>query len=279
MRSMAVWAVGILAAAALHAAPSKAPLSVEEIASRNAAARGGVENWRNIQSMAWTGHIESDRLRSGQVPFTFEFVRPNKSRFEINGADNHAIRLFDGTGGWKIHPARNGGGDTKPYTPEELRFAADAQVIDGLLIDHAAKGVTLALQSRGEVDGRKGYNLRATLRSGAARYVWIDAKTFLEIREDRLSRDPAGHTVVTSVHYQNYQPVQGLMISLVIESRMADGKLGDRMVIERVALNPPIKNTEFAHPFMGGGPATVTIGPDAGVPTALQPRGAAPAQP
>jgi hypothetical protein len=279
MRSMAVWAVGILAAAALHAAPSKAPLSVEEIASRNAAARGGVENWRNIQSMAWTGHIESDRLRSGQVPFTFEFVRPNKSRFEINGADNHAIRIFDGTGGWKIHPARNGGADTKPYTPEELRFAADAQVIDGLLIDHAAKGVTLALQGRGEVDGRKGYNVRATLRSGSARYVWIDAKTFLEIREDRLSRDPAGHTVVTSVHYQNYQPVQGLMIPLVIESRMADGKLGDRMVIERVALNPPIKNTQFAHPFMGGGPATVTIGPDAGASTAPQPRGAAPAQP
>jgi hypothetical protein len=58
---------------------------------------------------------------------------------------------------------------------------------------------------------------------------------------------------------------------------MADGKLGDRMVIERVALNPPIKNTEFAHPFIGGGPATVTIGPDAGAPTVPQPRGAVPA--
>ena len=54
MRSMAVWAVGILAAAALHAAPSKAPLSVEEIASRNAAA------------------IESARgpAAAGQIPLT-----------------------------------------------------------------------------------------------------------------------------------------------------------------------------------------------------------------
>ncbi len=184
------------AAATSEPAPAKpdpaAGLTAAQIVEKNVVARGGLEAWRAIQTMVWAGHVQSPAAPIPSVPFVLEEKRPNKSRFEIVMEGQKSLRVFDGTSGWKARAASNGKPDVQPYNEQEIQFARDAGIIDGPLIDYEAKGVSIALGSVGEVDGRKAYRINAVLPSGMRQVVWIDAETFLDLRLDRETRNIRG---------------------------------------------------------------------------------------
>jgi hypothetical protein len=142
--------------------------------------------------------------------------------------------------------------EVQPYTAEELRFARGAAMIDGPLMDYAARGAQVVLaEGAFEVEGRKAYALDLRLASGSSYKVWIDAQTFLELRYDRESVNAQGRTIVSSVYFADYRAVEGLRLPFTIETGTADGKARDRLVIERVALNPPLDDRAFAKPGAG----------------------------
>ena len=175
--------------------------------------------------------------------------RPNKTRFEITSNEQHFLRIFDGTRGWRIRPGANGGPEAKPFSPEEADFARSEFVIDGPLIDYEAKGVTLKLAGVNEIDGRKAYQLELQLPSGASRRVWIDTETFLEVRADRPSTNPVAKGVPVSVYYRDYRDVDGVLIPMTIETRSSAGdSRSQKLVITKVTLNPSIPDISFSKP-------------------------------
>jgi outer membrane lipoprotein-sorting protein len=182
------------------------------------------------------------------VPFLLEQKRPDRTRFEVTVDGQKAVRVFDGTDGWKMRASATGRPEVQPYTADELRYARGAPMIEGPLMDHAARGATIALAGVQEVEGRKAYALDLRLATGSAYRVWIDAETFLELRYDREFMNAQGRPAVTSVYFTDYRAVEGLQLPLAIETGTADGKKRDRLVIERVALNPRLDDRTFAKP-------------------------------
>ncbi|HQR22406.1 MAG TPA: hypothetical protein PLE54_11000 [Burkholderiaceae bacterium] len=254
MRTLAA-AVAVLAWSVSSAAPMQKPLlatptlTADQVIARNVTARGGVESWRKVGTMTWLGHVEGSSGSSGPMPFVLELGRPNKTRFEIATVDRRFARIFDGTRGWRVRPAASGAPEVKPFSGEEVSYARDEFVIDGPLIDYESKGVVARLVGLDEVDGRKAYLLELTLPSGASRRHWIDAETYLDVRSDRPSTSPLARGVPVSVYYGDYRSVDGLMIPFTIEIRAADGtRASERLVIERVALNPKLPDRAFAKP-------------------------------
>lgn len=253
-RLLLLWCglASIVASAAVESVGPAGTLSVAQIVEKNVAARGGLEAWRRIETMAWTGHIEGSSSQARSLPFVLELKRPNKTRFEIMALNQVAVRVYDGTSGWKLRPTQTGKPDRQPYTPEELAFAHDGQVIDGLLIDHQAKGIAVALDGVDEIEGRKAYRLGVKLRSGVSHHVWIDAETFLDIKYDRVSRNALGRSATVWVSYRDYRTIDGLQIPSVIELGAANGAATERMVIDKISLNPPLSDRVFAKPSMPG---------------------------
>src|SRR5205807_287914 len=128
----------------------------------------------------------------------------------------------------------------------------EAQGIDGLLIDHQAKGIEVALDGTDEVEGRKAYRLAVTLPYGPLRHVWVAADTFLELKYDRQSHAPGGRGGGTvTVFYRNYRAIDGLQIPMTIETG-AYGKGVEKMVIDSVTLNPLLPDRRFARPRLPG---------------------------
>ena len=220
-------------------------LTASQIVEKNVAARGGLEAWRKIQSMVWVGHIESANAPAPSLPFVLEMKRPNRTRFEIRLQNQTSIRMYDGTRGWKLRRASQGKPQVQPYTPEELNFARDAQVIDGLLVDYQEKGAAVVLDGVDDVDGHKAYRLNVTLPSGVSHHVWIDARTFLDVKYDRKSYNAVGQTAILSVNYRNFKTIGGLQIPLVIETHAEIAKATDRMLIDNVTLNPQLEDRDF----------------------------------
>ncbi|WP_211462941.1 LolA-like protein [Collimonas silvisoli] len=245
------------------AGPSSEPgLSAAQIVEKNVAARGGADAWRKIQTMIWVGHVESANVVLPTLPFVLELKRPNKTRFEITALNQVAVRVYDGANGWKLRPSRNGKPDLQPYTADELKFAHEEQVIDGPLIDYQAKGIAVALDGLDEVEGHKAYRLSVRLPSGVSHHVWVDAETFLDLKYDRETHTALGHSATVSVFYRNYQKVEGLQIPATIETGVGTAQRKNKLVIEKIALNPPLEDWRFGKPGTQGRTNAVSIGAD-----------------
>jgi hypothetical protein len=276
--------VGVLCAVVVWAgqsASSATPLgpipTLADIVAKNAAARGGKDAWHKVQTMVWGGHVESKDAPPGRtLQFLLEQKRPNRTRFEIFAEGQRSVRIYDGSSGWKLRAGSTGRPESQPYTEDELRFARGAQVIDGALMDYVARGATITLRGSGDVDGRRANVLDIRTPSGELHHLWVDAETFLEARQDREVRGASGAVAVTTVFYRDYRPFEGLQIPVVVEAASAAGATGNKLVIEKVAINPELDDGLFAKPQLSLGQRHGATVDTRGVAPGAAPRPAAP---
>ena len=239
---------GVADGGAAAGAPTAADLTTEQILTRYVAARGGAEAWHKIGTMGWTGHIESGPEGKSKLQFLMLFKRPNATRFEVVSQQQKSVRIYDGSQGWKLRPTSRGVPELADYTAEEGSFARDAAGLDGPLIDHRAKGVSVILEGQDLIEGHAAYRLKVVLPSGQTNTAWIDARSFLELRYDRTTRNGTGQTGVVSVYLRDYRKVEGLVLPFTIETGGGGGNTPDRMIIEKIAFNPALDAKLFARP-------------------------------
>jgi hypothetical protein len=267
---------------ATEATPSLPAMSVEQLVERNATARGGAGAWQKVKTMTLAGKMDAGRKRTDggviatnpaltraesrarsralvegkadkaadtviELPFTMDLERPNKTRLEIPFDGKTAVQVFNGTEGWKLRPFL-GRHEVETFKPEELKIAMATQELDGPLLNHAAKGVRVALDGTELVEGRPAYRLKLTLKDGSARRLWLDGQTFLEVKFEGAPRRRDGKMRAVATYYKDYRPDEGLVIAHLLETRVEGEKHADRIVIQRVVLNPTLTADRFAKP-------------------------------
>lgn len=228
------------------AAPSQP--TAEEIVARNVAARGGLDAWRGVHAMLWAGRVENGGGPTSSARFVLEQARPNRTRFGVSVTGEESLRVFDGQRGWKMRPKQGIRPDVQPFSAEEIRFAKDAEVIDGPLIDYAAHGNRISLGGLEDVEGKKAWRIDVLRGSGASETVWIDADTFLDLRYERTSYKPKGDEVKISIHYHDFRKFDGVQIPTVLDLGGGGSAASSRMVIEQVLINPELDEFAFAEP-------------------------------
>jgi hypothetical protein len=273
-------ALAALALASSGCWRSPSERAADRIAERNAAARGGLEAWRRVRSMSMSGTLEAGKPRdpvklaraysrpeselraearravargrdpSGerqvQLPFVLEMKRPRMTRLEIEFQGHKAVQVYDGKKGWKLRPFL-GRHEVEPFSAEELRAASRQAELDGPLIDWADKGSTVNLLGTEQVEGRDAYELEVRSGKGEVRHVWVDAKTFLDVKVDGTRRmDGKLRPVFT--YLRDYRPVGGVMIPHVMETTVEGVPGSERITVEHVTLNPDLADARFERP-------------------------------
>ncbi|MGA7178362.1 MAG: outer membrane lipoprotein-sorting protein [Thiobacillaceae bacterium] len=238
--------VSITATASSHITrPSK--LSAAQIVEHNVAARGGLKAWRAVNTLVLAGQLEAGGKKNTDLPFVMDMKRPHKSRLEIVFEDQTALQVYDGSKGWKIMPFL-GRDEVEPFTPDEAKLAANWAELDGPLVDYASKGTRIKLQGKEAVEGHDAYKLLLTMRDGVQRHVWIDAKTFLELKIDGDPHRLDGKIRNVAIYYRDYRAEHGLMIPHTLETVIEGGLKSHKMNIEQVMVNRPLGDTLFAKP-------------------------------
>ena len=267
-------------------APPPARLTGSQIVERHIAARGGVQTWHAVQTMSWSGKMEAGvgdsaarsalyvrnswALRNGkpsreavanadqaaakdkaaqqvELPFVLDMKRPNKARVEIVFAGKTAVQVYDGTNGWKLRPFLNRN-DVEPFTQEEAKSQVGKWDLDGPLLDYAAKGTKVELESVEPVEGRNAYKLKLTAKSGDVHRIWIDAQSFLDVKVEGTPRRMDGRSRTVWIYQRDFRPVQGLMIPFVLETAVDGYPDTHKMSIEKVTVNPELADKLFAKP-------------------------------
>ena len=268
-------------ALALAGAGCKSPAEREaaSIVEKNAKARGGLEGWREVKTISMSGKLDAGKTRDPvrlaqalmrtkdevraqarmalahpeefegklvQLPFVLEMERPGKTRLEIQFQGKTAVQVYDGKKGWKLRPFL-GRHEVETFSAEELRLASQQAEIDGPLIDYKSKGNKVEAAGTEKVEGRDAYKLKITLKTGEVRYVWVDSQTFLDLKTDG-SRKLDGKMRPVWTFYRDYKPVDGLMVPHLLETVVEGVKGSEKIIIEKVALNPKLDDARFGKP-------------------------------
>ena len=258
------------------------PMTAAQVLDKHIAARGGAQAWKSVQALQLSGKIdagngdnnaramqmvEASKKASGkgtakeiaaangpkdtdqqvELPFTLDLKRPNKTRLEIAFAGKTAVQVYDGQNGWKLRPYLNRN-DVEPFTADEAKTEAARDDLDGPLIGAAAKGARLDIAGAELVEGQPAYKLKVTQKNGNTREVWIDAKTFLDVKMDGFPRRMDGKERKVYVYQRDFRSVQGVMIPFVMETAVDGYPDTHKMTVEKAAVNPPLDESLFTKP-------------------------------
>jgi outer membrane lipoprotein-sorting protein len=235
--------------ATIGAARPEAPasLTAAQIIEKNVSAKGGLQAWRAVQTMSFSGKMEAGGKKNTQLPFVLEKKRPRKMRVELVFANDTAVQVYDGTNGWKVRPYL-GRREVERYSPEELKSASFESDVDGPLVDYAAKGNKAELEGIEQVENHDAYKLKITMKGGQVQHIWVDAGTFLEVKVEGTPRRMDGKMRPVSIYLRDYKDVNGLKIPYVIETAVQGNKDTHKIFIEKVAVNPKLEDSLFAMP-------------------------------
>lgn len=266
-----------------------AGLTAAQIVSKNVAARGGLKAWRAVQTISESGKMgaggdsresqaatnpamkrsgknaapmaSSPRLaQEAQLPFTLEMERPRRMRLELQFKGQTALQVYDGNNGWKVRPYLNRM-EVENFTEDELRKAALQADLDGPLVDCDTKGTKVELEGSEKVEDKDTYRLKLTMKDGHSTHVWIDAKTFLEVKIEGTPRRLDGREHSVEIYYRDYRAVDGLEIPFLLETKvlpLKDAAKGvrqssfppEKIAIDKVLINPKLDAAHFTKPVV-----------------------------
>ena len=253
-----------------------ASLTAAQIVEKNIAARGGLQAWRGLQTMTWTGKMDAgggdsaarsrrialapssstnhlamnpteSKAEQVQLPFTLYLKRGRKSRIELEFAGKKPVQVYDGTNGWKYRPFLNRE-EIEPFTSDELKSEAQKSDLDGPLVDYAAKGTKVESAGVEKVEGHDCYKLKLTLKSGDVQYVWIDTQSFLDVKISGTPRRMDGRMHNVYIYKRDFKTVQGLVLPQVLETAVDGYRDTHKMVIESLVINPKLDDSLFKKP-------------------------------
>jgi outer membrane lipoprotein-sorting protein len=248
-----MWLGGLVAVLLLcGVAPSLSAQTVTQIIAKVFVARGGLTKMRAIKSERVSGTISFGSEASG--PFVVELKRPLKMHMTLTVQNQTMVRVYDGTQGWANNPFA-GKANPEPMTDEDVQNISEEADFDGPLVDYAKKGNKLELVGKDKVEDKDVWRVRLTTKNGDVRYYLFDAGTFLLLKWEGKRRAEGKEFPVES-YFRDYRDVEGLKFSFQIDSGSSATDLTQKLVLDKIELNPEIPDSEFTKPAAAGDATT-----------------------
>lgn len=221
--------------------------SVDDLVARNVEARGGYEKLKTIQTIKIT--------RTVATPFSSVAVVIYKKRPQLYRAEQGpkgqppAARGINPDAAWDT--SAGGASVRRPAQAAAETRELDAD-FDGLLVDWKAKGRSVTLEGRESLPGGDAYKLKVATRSGPVRYVYLDARTYLDRRQTGVNDRQEAFVQ----DFSNWQVVDGVRFPFNIDEDRKGPQITQSFATytEKIELNVPMDDALFATPAGTAGP-------------------------
>jgi len=219
--------------------------SVDDLVAKSVAARGGDAKVKAIQSIKVTGTMTAPT--GMQLPLTILVKRPGLIRTEMSLQGNSLVQAYDGVTAWVINPM-TGSSDPRPSSESDsknIRNGAES-FLDGPLVDYKAKGSKVEYLGKEDVNGSPAYKLKITTKSGMEMTVYLDAKSYLEVRTTAKVTQ-MGQEMEVDNYPGDYKPEAGVLMAHTMESKM-NGATMMKMSLDKIEINGPVDDAAFKMP-------------------------------
>jgi outer membrane lipoprotein-sorting protein len=231
--------------------------TADDIIAKNIQARGGMDKIKSVKSIKTTATMT---MGPGmEAPGIMVQKRPEMARLEFTIQGLTAVQAFDGSKAWQIMPF-TGKKDPELMSSDETKEMEETADLDGPLVDYKAKGNTVELLGKEKIEGTDAYKLKVTLKNGDVQTQYIDADSYLEIKEETV-RTVRGteHDFESSIG--DYKEVEGIIFPFAVESGIKGTDQKQKITISKIELNVPADDGIFKMPPPA--PAAPAAAPDA----------------
>lgn len=233
MKSISI--LSVVAAMALSV--SALSQTADEVIDKHYEVIGGKDNWRKVTSTKMEATVSTQGM---DIPITVYQVHNKAMKQEINVMNMVGYVIMTTEGGWNFLPFM-GQTAPEPMTADDLEVGKEALDIQGELLDYKAKGHSVELLGKEDVDGTECHKLKLTRKSGRAMTFLIDTKTNYIIRT--VTKVKAnGQEVDQTQNFSNYQK---LPFGIVVPMSMENSGLPAPLVIAKMEVNPTIEASVF----------------------------------
>ncbi len=232
--------------AILFAIPlAAAAQSVDDIVSRHIEARGGYARLKAVETVKITRTVAT---AFSDVKVVIYKKRPALYRAEQAPAGQPLVpRGVNLETAWDT----GAGGKIITRTPQAFAETRDLDAdFDGLLVDWKQKGHSVELQGKETLAGGDAYKLKVTTKSGATRYVYLDAKTFLDRRHTGVLNLPNNRQFDVVIDFGGWREVNGVKFPFDITEDRSGKEPAQTLVTytEKIEVNVPMDDALFAVP-------------------------------
>ena len=211
--------------------------SVDEIVNKHIDAIGGAANWKKVNSMRMEANVSAQGM---DVPVIISQVHNKASKQEYTVMNMTGYSIITTEGGWNFNPFM-GQTAPEPMTADEVKAGQEQLDLQGELLDYKAKGHTVEMMGKEDVDGTECYKLKLTRKSGRESIYLIDPKTYYIVRSvSKMTLN--GQEQSMTVNMSNYQKLpEGIVVAFTMENGSAPAPIN----ITKVEVNPKIDDAVF----------------------------------
>ncbi len=212
---------------------------LNELIAKNIEARGGYEKITVVRSLKITAkYVQQGR----ETPVILTIKRPNSIFAEILFPASPMICGYDGQTAWWFNRAQLSEPQKLP-AEEALIFTRYADFGD-VFVDYEKKGQKIELMGIEDLDGQKAHKIKITLPNGIIRYVYLDDKNFLNVKESYKSQNKKDFGL--EVSFKDFRAIDGVLFPFYHDIT------GEQTIIERIEMNPDIDDSIFKMPQKTG---------------------------
>jgi len=243
----------IAAALLIMAAPGAFAFTAAELADKNVAAKGGIEQLNALRSLRLSGKLLVNH-GTIEVAYNVLVARPSAIRYEVQLQGLTKVQAYDGSQAWQVNPFQGRKDPEKLSADDAKGLAEDAADFAGSLVDYQAKGYKLDYLGTEDIDGTEAHKLRVTRPNGDVAYVYLDPDYFLEIRtvSRRIEHGIPNETIT---EYGDYEKVDGVYLPFALESYEKGSTDHQKVQIEKAQANVAPDRGVFAFPAARTTPA------------------------
>jgi CubicO group peptidase (beta-lactamase class C family) len=212
---------------------------LNELIEKNINARGGYEKLKAVKSLKITAKLVRP---GGEEPVILTIKRPNFVHVELPSF----IGGYDGKIAWWSNRAQLS--EPQTLTAEDaLDFTIYADFGD-LFVDYKQKGQKIELIGIEDLDGQKAHKLKITSENGIIRYIYLDAASFLKVKESYKSKNEKEFGL--EVIFKDFRAVDGVMFPFYhdITGKNLSNNWMLKQIIERIEMNVDIDDSIFKMP-------------------------------
>jgi len=235
----------VLLAAAAFLLPGAFAQTADEVINKHLEAMGGKDNISKVKTIKITASIEV--APNMKAPMTMVIVNNKAFRMDLQMQGMTMTQAVNGDSGWSIIPW-SGKKDAERMNSEEIQDSKDQMDIAGALYNYKDKGHSVELLGKEDMEGTDVYKLKITKKSGDVEYDFIDASSYLKLKETNTHKYK-DKEVTADVIYSDYRKVDGgILFPFSVEQREAGGSQGQPMNAEKVEVNVPVDENIFKMP-------------------------------
>ncbi len=209
--------------------------TADQIINKYVDAIGGKEAWSKVNSIVMTGNMKVQGTDIGMVSTV---LNKKGMRQDITAMGMTGYQIITPDSGWNFMPFQ-GQKMPEPVTADDLKESQEQLDVQGNLIDYTAKGHTVELLGKDDVDGVDAFKLKETLKSGKTETIYIDPSTYYVIRVVAKQKANGQEADVTT-DLSNYQKLpEGLVVPMSVKLPFG------QMTITKVEVNKDVDEKIF----------------------------------